>query len=525
MPPKPLHLVAAFAGAVALAGVAAGLADLPLPGDEPEPSTAEADHEHAHAGDESHAHDAGGSEDEAADAASGDGPNVPALSVHQPRHESPLPGYAAEGEVPSRAEASELEHQFERFVVEGDEGLTEMRERGYIDGSGTVEDPYVIEGFRVTEALTVRDTTKALVVRESYVDGQLTLNFAGKDVVVHHNHVEDLRVNENVQRAERATGGAIVHNEIPYIGQMRHFTGTFAHNDVGPRPDNVVAEYLSDTGPATLPDEVVALLDGYHLAHVHNNTFEGRVDVKLHGHYHGSCAACPPHDHASPEHFPEDNEPSEDLVPSSRHSYRFHTIDVENNTFRAPDAETALRIHDRNHAGDDQTAASEPNGHLEERHDHHQGVRVAANEVEGGALVFDVVNADDERHANMTQEAKVELVDNEATLERPRGEDPMRAAYVVHAAEELSLDAVANRFTFEGDESAAPDGYRWAVEGDPGETTGFLLEGLDATAVRVNATVGEGADYGVTLDEIAESSRVDLRDNRFQAREEDRHES
>jgi len=61
-----------------------------------------------------------------------------------------------EGEVPSRAQASELPHHFEEFVVRGDDGLSEMAEKGYITGNGTLSNPYVIDGFRVDEELTIR---------------------------------------------------------------------------------------------------------------------------------------------------------------------------------------------------------------------------------------------------------------------------------------------------------------------------------------------------------------------------------
>jgi hypothetical protein len=513
-----------FAGALVLAAAAStvgfGLAEVAPQDVSPDEPTHEARADDHHR--ETPTVDAG-TPTQAPDVGRGADREVADLEVVEPRHEGPIPGYEPTGEVPTRAEASELEHQLEDFVVEGDDGLARMANEGYLEGNGTLEDPYVIEGFRVTDDLTIEDTTKPLIVRESYVEDQLTLNFVGKDLVLHHTYAEDLRVNENVERAERATGGWLVHNELPYIGQLRHFTGTFAHNDVGPRPDGVVDEYLSDTGVDTLPDEVVFLLDGYHLAHVHNNTIEGRVDVKLHGHYHGSCPGCLPHDHADPDGFPPANQPHEDLAPTSKHSYRFHTIDVENNELRAPDSSTALRLHDRAHAGDDQTAASEPNAHLEERHDHHQAVRVADNTFDRGNLVFDVVVAEDERHENMTQQAEVRLEGNEVTLEAPRGDVGLRAAYRVHDADALDLEARDNAFAFVDDGSAVPSGYRWAAEGEPAEATGFLLDEWSATAGWVNGTQGQGAEYGVTVEDH-EASRVALAGNDFGDTEADRHE-
>ncbi len=444
-------------------------------------------------------------------------------ATHQPRHEHPFPDRDANADIPTRAQATELPHQFNRFIVHTDEGLQEMQEEGYITGNGTHEDPYVISDFRITRVLEIQDTTKPLVIENNYIEGQLKLNYNGPHVHVHNNHIEDLRVNENIERTERATSGLIEENTIPFVGQLRHYSGTFAHNDIGPKPSNVIDEYLSDTGLAALPDHVTFLLDGYHLAHVHNNTIHGHLEIKLHGHYHGSCLACPPHDHANPDTFPPGNEPHPDLDPQSHHSYRYHTLDLENNIFKTNDETLALRIHDNNHAGDDQTANSEPNAHLEERHDHHQYVRVAHNTLHGASMLFDIVNADDNRHDGMTQHAHIDLTGNHVTLEKPRGDIGLTPAYAVHAADNADLIAKDNTFTFTSDESPLPPGYRWIVDGEPAETTGFHLQGLNATHVTIAHTHGEGAHYGVTLQQLHESP-LHLENNQFQAQKEDKHE-
>lgn len=449
--------------------------------------------------------------------------NPASLSAHQPRHDDPFPDRETNASTPTRAEASNLPHQFKRFIVHTDEGLDEMREDGYITGNGTQNDPYLISGFRVTQRIEIQDTTKPLIIENTYIEGQLKLNFNGPHVHVHHNHIEDLRVNENIERTERATGGLIEQNTIPFIGQMRHFSGTFAHNDVGPKPNHVIDEYLSDTGAAVLPDHVTFLLDGYHLAHVHNNTIDGHMEIKLHGHYHGSCLACAPHHHANPDTFPPSNKPHPDLEPQSQHSYRYHTLDLENNTYTAEDETTALSIHDRAHAGDDQTANSEPNGHLEERHDHHQYVRIAHNSLTGASMLFDIVNAHNTRHEGMTQHAHIDLEGNHVTLEKPRGDVGFTSAYTVHAADNADVEAKGNTFTFEADENPLPEGYAWIVDGEPAETTGFHLRGLNATNVTIAHTHGEGAHYGVTLQDLHESP-LSLEENRFQAQKEDRHE-
>lgn len=544
-----LRVLVAVAASLTVAGMAAGWmfsapdskevqGETPAEGMDASAVENSRDHE---AGDEDHTHEqhAHGPANAANDNASAP------LEGHQPRHDHALADRP--GQRPSRAEASEFDLQFERFIVRGNEGLEQMADDGYITGSGTLEDPYVISEFRVTDELSITDTSRPLVIENSYIDGQLRLNYVGEEVYVHDNHVHDLRVNENVERRGPTTAGLFEDNELEFIGQLRHFGGTFRHNDVGPRPDNVVETYLSDTGPADLPDNVVWNFDGYHLGHVHNNTVEGRVDIKLHGHFHGSCLACPAHAHQDPDGFPpeqanqgdqagEDNGTDEanqtggqagqarDRSPKSSHSYRYHTLDFENNTIQAGQAQLALRVLDQAHAGDDRTAASEPNEYLEDRHEHHQYVRLHANELRQGKLLFDVVNAEDARHGGLVQQATLDLSHNEVVLDRPRGTSGLLAAYEVQAGDNAWLRAQANLFAFQEEDSAAPEGYRWAVDGEPADTTGLLLRDVDASHVEVNRTVGENATYGVTLADV-DDTRLLLFDNRFDASQEDRHDA
>lgn len=507
-----LRVMSGLAGALIVASLATGW--IPAQPDPAEPASSGEANANAS---ESH-----GLADQAHDAQDADESSPsPELVAHQPRHDHALSD--GKGQIPTRAEAGELEHQLEEFVVESNEGLAEMDERGYLEGAGTIEDPYVIDEFRVTEDLTIKDVSKPLVIKNSYLEGQLTLNFAGEQVYVHHNNVHDLRVNENVQRDGPTTAGLFEHNEIGVIGQIRHFGGEFAHNEIGPKPDDIVEEYLSDTGVAQLPDEVVWNFDGYHGAHVHNNTAIGRVDVQLHGHFHASCVSCEAHDHADPGQFPEDNT-EDSREPDSPHSYRFHTLDFENNTVRAPQASQPLRFDDEGHAGDDRTANSEPNAHLEDRHEHHQYVRAHANEVHGGPLAFDIVNAEDPRHDGLVQEALVDLTDNEVVQERPRDVDHVVPAYRIHAADNVEIHASGNAYEFQGDDSAKPAGYRWATDGDPADTTGFVLTDVAASQVEVAHTQGSNATYGVTLHAVDETP-VQLEANSFDASEEDRHEA
>jgi hypothetical protein len=513
MVPRRVLVVAIVAAALGAGVAVAGVTQLGGDG-----SPSDASHESQadeHASEPDHTH---GPDVSQADASDGNAGEVEAV---QPRHDHELA--PREGEVPARAEASEFDEQLENFVVESDQGLAQMAERGYIEGSGTAEDPYVLSRVRVTDDLKIKDTTKHLVVENSYVGGQLTLNFAGDNVYVHHNYVHDLRVNENVERDARATGGLIADNEIDFIGQIRHFSGEFARNDVGPRPDDVVTRYLSDTGPAQVPDGVVWNFDGYHGAHVHNNTVRGSTIVKLHGHFHGGCQACPHHNHEDRSGFPEEGEDREEgLPPASPHSYRFHTLDFENNAIRAPGTDVALRVYDENHAGDDQTAASEPNPYLEDEHEHHQYVRLASNTLEGGSLFLDIVNAENPRHSGHVQEARFDVVDNHVDRDRPRGSDELVRAYEIEQTRQLELVAQDNTYTFDVEDSNAPAGYKWATDGEPAPAAGFVLEKSDESDVVIEGTRGEKATYGVLERATSEQFLIDLVDNEFDAEEDHR---
>lgn len=532
---RAIHAVILIAGLLLTSTLAAGLLGAPVPGigdqEEPAPASqtgatapqgqAPGGHTHEHAGAPANA-----TGNQTGEASSDDGLRVidgwdQVKAVH-PVHDHALSG--GEGQIPTRAEASELPHQLSSFRVVGDDGLTEMVEDGYINGAGTLEDPYVIDGFRVRGDLTVKDTTQPLVIKNSYIEGQLTLNYVGPEIYVHHNHIFDLRVNENVDRRADTSAGLFEHNEIEVIGQLRHFGGTFRDNHVGPRPDDGVVEtFLSDTGPEPLPDDLVWNFDGYHRGHVHNNTVIGRVDVKLHGHFHGDCNACPNHDHADPGQFPEDNQRAEGMDPGSRHSYRFHTLAFEDNTITAKATGIALRFYDQDHAGDDQTANSEPNAYLEDLHEHHTYLRITGNELRGGSLVLDVVNPADDRHMGHVSEALVDLKRNEVTLPVP-GEGERAPAYTLRGAEIVTLNAQGNTYSFERDSSPMPSGYKWTTRGDEGTATGFLFEDVEFSDVLLTGTQGENADHGIIIDNQREGLAIDARDNDFGADREDRHE-
>lgn len=325
----------------------------------------------------------------------------------EPSHTPPFP--LETGVLPTRSDALDFPNRFSRFIAKGTEGLDELAREGHLSGRGTTESPYVLERFYVDGDLTIQSTDRAIILREGYVTGQLSLNYIGEQVYVHHVYAKDLRVNENVRRSGDNTGGLWHDNAFGFVGQIRHFTGEFRDNTIGPKPQGVVADYLSDTGTASLPEGIVFNFDGFHGADVHHNTFIGQVDIKLHGHNHGDCLLCPIHDHADDREYPAtqqengiDTTISEDLGFRSRHSVRYHSLLFRDNTIEVPDG-FALRYNDRNHAGDDQTANSEPNGFLEDPHVHYQQISLRGNHLKGGPLVVEIFNAADDNHVTANQ--------------------------------------------------------------------------------------------------------------------------
>jgi hypothetical protein len=483
--------------ALLVAGTVSAAIGLRPPSAEPQPTGMDhAAHHDAHAG----AHDAHASSSDEAD--------DPLFAPHVPLRD---PTATA---IPDANDAPALPLQFQNVRVTGDKGFEDLVKEGYLVGHGTADDPYVMEGYRVRDTLEVRDTTKALVIRGSLVEGQLKLNYNGDLVHVHHNRVRDLRVNENVERHAPTTGGLFEHNAIAVIGQLRHFGGEFASNDIGPRPEGAIADALGDAGAESIPADRVWNFDGYHLAWAHDNDVLGRVDVKLHGHYHGSCASCGAHNHAEEEEHDAHGMEVD-------HTERWHTLTFERNSIRVTQGD-GLRFYDRAHAGDDRTANSEPDEHLELAHAHHTLLRVLSNRVEGGPLRFDVVDAEDERHHDHDQAATVELEGNDVRLPLARrtlvAPAPV-AAYEVDRALGLLLLADHNRFAFEESTSALPKGQRDLLE-PAAESAAFAFRTAEGRAV-IQGTQGEGARYGVALAQAPLD--IELHDNAFHAQEDVHH--
>lgn len=430
------------------------------------------------------------------------------------------------GHRPSADEAKQFTKKYSRFIAKGNEGIDKLRAEGYLTGDGTPESPYVLEDFYVSDELSITSINRSLILREGYVDGTLRLNYIGESLYVHHVYADDLRVNENVKRTGPNTGGLFHDNHFAFVGQIRHFVGEFTKNDIGPRPTGAVADYLGDAGIAKVSPEVVFNFDGFHRADVHHNRFVGEVDIKLHGHNHADCLVCPVHDHSDEREFPDrerDHTATDSAIGfDSRHSVRYVSLLFHDNRIEVPGG-VALRYNDRNHAGDDRTANSEPNPRLEDPHVHHQDVTIRGNTLVGGSLLIDVFNAADERHPLQNQ--GVLRLQNNDVLVRFQAPAASRTspAFVsgiqVQSMDGLELRAIGNDVGFLRVDDDEPGSALWGVlERDP-ELRGFHLASAKTSNLTIADNTVDDGRFGVYAQDFAETVHWILRSNEFQTTE------
>ena len=351
-------------------------------------------------------------------------------------------------------------------------------EHGVVSGSGTPSDPYVISGWQVRR-MHLADTGKAVVIRDNAITSQLILNWNGPNVKVVDNRIGDLRVNQNVKRTGAATSGLIAHNSIGVVGQLRHFDGVFEHNIVKPRPG------LFD--PVFGEREAVQF-DGFNGAIFRDNTLYGSLDVKLHGHHHGSGYGDSSHHHAHGEHAMD--------APDTDHTKRYHEVFVQDNTIYS-NGIYALRWTDTNHRGDDRTAPSEQNEALNNPHKHWTRVHLTGNRLIGSGLYLDIFNADDRNHTG-TERGFVEIAGNTITLQRPDS-DLLQTRYGIEVwnVRDLELRIKGNRIVSEIEENAATETWQ--------RTTGVFLQEVDDADVYVTNNEVSNTWYGVRASYFSES--------------------
>lgn len=297
---------------------------------------------------------------------------------------------AAEGSVPTASQANSL-NQASKIVARSDMDFVNA---SFVSrGDGSLEDPYVIEGWRVTGDLFLENTDACVIVRENYIQGQLTLNWNGPCVHAHHNYINDLRVNENTRRTGFATGGLIELNEIQIIGQLRHYDGEFRDNVAGPVTTGFYDEVLETVPWLFGTDTRVANIDGFNQGWIHDNTFHGTVDLDLHGHHHSTGFF------ATHSHYHGDD--MNRTMPHD-HTDRWTSVVFERNKV-IDDVGYGLRYEDQNHAGDDRKANSEQEETLTENHLHHVDVAIRQNVIEGGQIWIDVFSAKDKLHDRVNE--------------------------------------------------------------------------------------------------------------------------
>lgn len=264
-----------------------------------------------------------------------------------------------------------------RITIESDEGFNPAN--GVRSGSGTFEDPFVISGWYVDQVY-IHDTTAAFELKENHVGDILILDWTGAGGYVHHNKINNLRTNRNVERTGDPSATVIENNQILRVEELRHFDGIVRNNTIGAEP--ILG--LVDLGP-----DVVLNIAGLNGAGIHDNLILGGVDMKIHGHHHSDATGAHSHNHGRP-----DAAQHEDHVED--HQTRYVDFLFHNNTIR--DNGFGLRYNDLDHAGDDRTATSEDEPDLEKPHVHFTRVTLADNVIEGATLRVAILNSGDERH-------------------------------------------------------------------------------------------------------------------------------
>jgi hypothetical protein len=260
-------------------------------------------------------------------------------------------------------------------------------DHGIVKGKGTKSDPYVISGHDL-QSLQISNTDKWLRIEHNKIAGRLILDWVGDRVVVYHNAIGDLRVNQNRARTGMPSSGRIVKNRIGVVGQLRHWDGVFERNTVGSR-DALGVRAVN--------------FDGFNGARFVRNTVFGFMDARLHGHHHSSAFGEPSHMHAGSTHAMD-------------HTDRYHEVVIADNTIRS-DANYALAYLDTGHAGNDRTAASETNKDLNKPHAHHTHVQLMHNTLSGAGLLIDVFNANHPNHKR-TYQGLVQIERNSISLRR-----------------------------------------------------------------------------------------------------------
>lgn len=381
--------------------------------------------------------------------------------------------------------SDERERRSQSIRIRGDAQFTPAN--GVRSGSGTPSDPYVISGWDVYE-VNIADTDKHVTIVDNTIE-RLVLNWNGDRVSVVDNTVGDLRVNQNVRRTGAPTSGLITNNTFRVVGQLRHFDGEFAYNRVG----------QSSSSLPFFTNRAVNF-DGFHGSHFHHNTLYGYLEVRLHGHHHGSSYDDESHYHGPPtahQHGEHDGHASDT---STDHTKRYHEVFVHDNTIHA-DGRYALVYTDSNHRGNDRTATSETNQELNKPHQHWTKVHLTDNKLIGAGLKVEYFNARDERHTN-TNRGSVKVARNDIVVRRDMNSEPFDTQHgiSVYSSVDVDLKLVDNQIVYEESDDAVT-----AAVSKLGRFAGISLRGFDKADILIARNSVAGFFYGVAASDMTAS--------------------
>ena len=376
------------------------------------------------------------------------------------------------------------------IYIQGDDQFNPSH--GVRSGRGTKKHPFVISGWEVSN-IYIRDTSAPLIIRDNVISGSLTLNWNGKNVTMVDNQIGDLRVNENIERTGAPTSGYFARNDIGVVGQLRHFDGNFTKNVVGPTGD------VFGQLPFTTGDRAVNF-DGFHGSRFHHNTIHGYVDVRLHGHHHGSSFNSPSHYHAMPEEEEGHHGGHHGKMKEVDHTKRWHKVVVANNKIYSTGM-WALRYFDQAHSANDRTAASETNEALNLPHVHRTRVFMKNNKLVGSGLVVDIFNAEDELHKKYAK-GQMHIVNNNISMTRDQL-DPFRSYNGIQTTtgQHMSMTIRGNSVGWAGESTSLVD------DQFSGGNAGIYMNNFDTSRIKVLNNKLSDFDYGVMASSFSEATK------------------
>ena len=395
------------------------------------------------------------------------------------------------GVAPAGAASEEREQRNDRIRITSDAEF--LPGNGVRSGSGTAKDPFVISGWSVP-SLEIRDTDMHYVIRDNDIQ-RLILDWTGDRATVVNNDIGDMRVNQNVKRTGEPTSGLIADNTFGVVGQLRHFDGVFTRNTVGRKGGMRIPFFSNDRA---------VNFDGFHGSRFFDNILYGYLEVRLHGHHHGSGYEEGSHYHGPPSPPAHQHEGAEESGHAGHaemvdHTTRYHQVFVHDNTIYSG-GPYGLIYTDSNHRGNDRTAASEENEELNKPHTHFTKVHLMDNKLVGAGLEVNIFNAKDQNHT-ATNRGLMHIEGNDITLMRDSETLPFerKDGISVWSAVDLALRIIGNEVSYDatGDPATANDTFQ--------NDTGIRLQTLDKADVLVAKNYVSDVQYGIYASNMTET--------------------